>query len=252
MASLEGKIAVITGAARGIGQGIALRFAQEGAKLTAVDILGEKLEQVVDTIHKQGGQALGIEADITNSLQIDQFVSRAIEHFGRIDILVNNAGIGGSKGCLDTTEEDWDRMVATNLKSIFLVCKRVIPEMLRTGKGKIVNIASMYGLAGSPGAPVYCAAKAGVINLSRQLAVDFSRRNIFVNAISPGLIETEMTRHKLSDPQKKRNFVQEIPLGRPGHPSDIAGAAVFLASNDSDFITGHNLVVDGGQSCKIS
>jgi NAD(P)-dependent dehydrogenase (short-subunit alcohol dehydrogenase family) len=233
MASLEGKIAVITGAARGIGQGIALRFAQEGAKLAAVDILGDKLEQAVDTIHKQGGEAIGIEADITNSLQIDQFVSRAIEHFGRIDILVNNAGIGGSKGCLDTTEEDWDRMVATNLKSFFLVCKRVIPEMLRTGKGKIVNIASMYGLAGSPGAPVYCAAKAGVINLSRQLAVDFSRKNIYVNAISPGLIETEMTRHKLNDSQKKRNFVQEFPIGRPGHPSDISGAAVILVSKDS-------------------
>ena len=124
MASLEGKIAVITGAARGIGHGIALRFAQEGAKLAAVDILGDKLEQAVETIHKQGGEAIGIEADITDSLQIDQFVSRAIEHFGRIDILVNNAGIGGSKGCLDTTEEDWDRMVAVNLKSIFLVCEQ--------------------------------------------------------------------------------------------------------------------------------
>ncbi len=123
MESLEGKIAVITGAARGIGQGIALRFAQEGAKLTAVDILGEELKQVVNNIHAQGGEAIDIEADIANSLEIDQFVSRAMEHFGRIDILVNNAGIGGSKGCLDTTEEDWDRMVTTNLKSIFLVCK---------------------------------------------------------------------------------------------------------------------------------
>ena len=252
MECLEGKVAVITGAARGIGQGIALRFAQEGAKLVAVDILGKKLKHVVNNIQEQGGEAIDIEADIVNSLEIDQFVSRAIEHFGRIDILVNNAGIGGSKGCLDTTEVDWDRMVTTNLKSIFLVCKRVIPEMLRTGKGKIINIASMYGLAGSPGAPAYCASKAAVINLTRQLAVDFSGKNILVNAISPGLIETEMTRHKLSDPKKKRNFVQEIPLGRHGKPSDIAGATVFLASNDSNFITGHNLVVDGGQSCKIS
>jgi 3-oxoacyl-[acyl-carrier protein] reductase len=252
MECLEGKVAVISGAARGIGQGIALRFAQEGAKLATVDILGEKLAQVVDTIREQGAEAIGIEADISDSLEIDQFISRVIEHFGRIDILVNNAGIGGSKGCLDTSEEDWDRMVTTNLKSIFLICKRVIPEMLRTGKGKIINIASMYGLAGSPGAPVYCASKAGVINLTRQLAVDFSGKNILVNAISPGLIETDMTRHKLSDPQKKRNFVQEIPLGRHGKPSDIAGAAVFLASKDSDFITGQNIVVDGGQSCKIS
>jgi 3-oxoacyl-[acyl-carrier protein] reductase len=252
MKCLEGKVAVITGAARGIGQGIAVRFAQEGAKLAAVDILAEKLKQVVNNIQEQGGEAIDIEADITNSSEIDQFISQTMKHFGRIDILVNNAGIGGSKGCLDTTEEDWDRMVTTNLKSNFLVCKRVIPEMLRTGKGKIINIASMYGLLGSPGAPAYCAAKAGVINLTRQLAVDFSGKNILVNAISPGLIETEMTRHKLSDPQKKRNFVQEIPLGRHGNPSDIAGAAVFLAANDSDFITGQNLVVDGGQSCKIS
>jgi len=251
MARLSGKIAVVTGAARGIGKAIALRFGQEGAKLALVDTLRDALERTVALIHDEGGDAIGFEADVTKKADIDKFVSQTISKLGRIDIQVNNAGIGGSKGCLDTTEKDWDKMVDVNLKSVFLVCRRVIPEMIKQGGGKIINIASMYGVLGSPHAPAYCAAKAGNINLTRQLAVDFSGRNILVNSISPGLIATDMTQQKLKQSNEAQRFISEIPVGRHGVPADIAGAALFLAGTDSDFITGHNLVVDGGQSCKV-
>ena len=248
---LYGKIAVVTGAARGIGKAIALRFRQEGAKLALVDTLADTLEKTVEYIRDDGGEAIGFQADVTKRTEIDKFVSQTILKFTKIDILVNNAGIGGSKGCLDTTEKDWDKMVNVNLKSVFLVCQRVIPEMIKKGGGKIINIASMYGVLGSPRAPAYCASKAGIINLTRQLAVDFSGQNILVNSISPGLIATEMTQHKLKESKEAQRFINEIPVGRHGAPADIAGAALFLAGADSDFITGHNLVVDGGQSCKV-
>ena len=251
MGCLDGKIAIITGAARGIGEAIALRFTQEGAQLALVDILVDELNKTLTDIEKAGGEAVAFQTDVTKSIEIERFVSQTILRFGTIDILVNNAGVGGSKSCLDTTEEDWDRMVAANLKSVFIICKRVIPGMLKTGGGKIINIASMYGLLGSPHAPAYCASKAGLINLTRQLAVDFSAQNILVNSISPGLIATEMTRHKIRAAQNDQRYIREIPLGRYGRASDLAGAAVFLASSDADFISGHNLVVDGGQSCRI-
>jgi NAD(P)-dependent dehydrogenase (short-subunit alcohol dehydrogenase family) len=252
MDRLRGNVAIVTGAGRGIGQAIALRFAREGAKVAVVDIRGELAEQTARQISQEGGEGLPLHADVALNDEVNRFATKTVESFGQINILVNNAGIGGSKACLDTSEEDWDRMVAVNIKSIFLVCKRVIPELLRTGKGKIINIASMYGMFGSPHTAAYSASKAGVINLTRQLAVDYSSHNICINAISPGLIETEMTRHKVKDPRVLTQYLQSIPLGRHGTPDDVAGAAVFLASDDSDFITGHNLVVDGGQSCRIA
>lgn len=252
MDRLRGNVAIVTGAGRGIGQAIALRFAREGAKVAVVDIRGELAEQTARQISQEGGEGLPLHGDVALNDEVNRFATKTVESFGQINILVNNAGIGGSKACLDTPEDDWNRMVAVNLKSIYLVCKCVIPEMLRLGKGKIINIASMYGMFGSPHTAAYSASKAGVINLTRQLAVDYSSHNICINAISPGLIETEMTRHKVRDPRVLTQYLQSIPLGRHGTPDDVAGAAVFLASDGSDFITGHNLVVDGGQSCRIA
>lgn len=252
MDRLRGNVAIVTGAGRGIGRAIALRFAREGAKVAVVDIRGELAEQTARQISQEGGEGLPLHADVALNDEVNRFATKTVESFGQINILVNNAGIGGSKTCLDTPEEDWNRMVAVNLKSIFLVCKRVIPEMLRLGKGKIINIASMYGMFGSPHTAAYSASKAGVINLTRQLAVDYSSHNICINSISPGLIETEMTRHKVEDPRVLTHYLQSIPLGRHGTPDDVAAAVVFLASDDSDFITGHNLVVDGGQSCRMA
>jgi len=251
MGRLKGNVTVVTGAGRGIGRGIALRFGQEGAKVAVIDILTENSQQTARMIREAGGEAIALYGDVSKSSDVDQFIMKILEVFGKIDILVNNAGIGGSKTCLDTLEEEWDRMVAVNLKSVFLVCKRVIPEMLKIGRGKIINIASAYGIFGSPHTSAYSASKAGIINLTKQLAVDYSPMNIYVNAISPGLVETEMTQHKVRDQQALKYFLQFIPLGRHGTPADIAGAALFLASEDSDFITGHNLVVDGGETIRL-
>jgi len=251
MNRLKGKVAIVTGSGRGIGQGIAFRFGQEGAKVVVVDIRERDGQETAKVIREKGGEAISLHADTSVAPDVDQVVTRTLEVFGRIDILVNNAGIGGSKTCLDTPELEWDQMIAVNLKSVYLFCKRVIPEMLKEGKGKIVNIGSAYGLFGSPHTAAYAASKAGVINFTRQLAVDYSPRNIYVNAISPGLIATEMTRQKIENRKTLKHLLQFIPIGRHGTPADIAGAALFLASEDSDFITGHNLVVDGGETIRL-
>ena len=252
MDRLRGKVSIVTGAGRGIGRGIALRFASEGAKVVVVDLDKALADQTALEIERAGGQSLACRADVSSDVDVGRFVTDGLQCFGRLDILVNNAGIGGSKTCLDTKQADWDRMVAVNLKSVFLVCRRVIPEMLAQGGGKIINIASMYGMLASVHTLAYAASKAGVINVTRQLAVDYSAKHVNVNCISPGLIETEMTRSKIKDAEIMKRFLDDIPLGRHGNPEDIAGAAVFLASSDADFITGHNLVVDGGQSCRIT
>jgi NAD(P)-dependent dehydrogenase (short-subunit alcohol dehydrogenase family) len=251
MDRLAGKTAIVTGGGRGIGRAIALLLAQEGARIAVIDVQETLARETTHLLQRAGGMALALQADVSVGTEVDRTVAEVVQVYDRIDILVNNAGIGGSKTCLETEDADWDRMLAVNLKSVFLFCRRVIAEMVKFGQGKIVNIASMYGMLGSPHTAAYSASKAGVINFTRQLAVDYAAHHIYVNAISPGLIETEMTRHKLEDESTRSHFVQPIPLGRAGKPEDIALAVLFLASENSNFITGHNLVVDGGQSCRI-
>lgn len=252
MALLRGKVALITGASRGIGKGIALRFAEAEAKVSLVyHHRKEEAEETARIIRERGGESLIIQGDVSLGNDVDRLVSHTMETFGRIDILVNNAGMGGSKACLNTPEKEWDRMLDVNLKSVFLVSKRVLSEMMKESKGKIINLASKYGMFGSPGVAGYCASKAGIINLTRQMAVDYAPMKIYVNAISPGLIDTEMTEKKIKNPDMISQALQSIPLGRYGTPEDIAGAALFLASDDSDFITGQNLAVDGGETCRL-
>ncbi len=248
---LQEKVALVTGAGRGIGRGIAKRFAEEGAAVAVVDLRGETAEATARELKHGRREAIAIEADVASSEDVERVVKRVLSHFGRIDILVNNAGMGGSRPCTETTEESWERMVAVNLRSVFLLCRSVIPEMLKEGRGKIINIGSIFGMGGASGTLAYSASKAGVINVTRQLAVDYSQKGICVNSISPGLIETDMTREKLGETARRDHLVGLIPLGRIGTPDDIARAAVFLASEDSDFITGHNLVVDGGQTIRM-
>ena len=251
---LEGKTAIITGSARGIGRGIARVFAKEGANLvlnsrTADD---QDIAGLIQEMSQLGGRAIFVRGDVSEEKVIEAIVGKALSTFKKIDILVNNAGIGGSKAVLETSRELWDKILQINLTSIFLFSKRVIPEMIKQGGGKIVNISSTYAVFGSPGVAAYCAAKAGVSSLTRQMAVDYSSHNININAIIVGFIQTEMTSKKWMNQEFREGMLRTIPAGRPGAPEEIGYAALFLSTDESRFICGHNLMVDGGQGIAMN
>ena len=246
---LKGKTAIVTGSARGIGRGIARVFAREGANLVLNSRTADEraVPELLEEMRQLGGNAIFVKGDVSNETVIEDLVQKTLTAFKRIDILVNNAGIGGSKAVLDTSLELWEKILRIDLTSVFLFSKRVIPEMIKQGGGKIVNISSTYANFGSRGVAAYCAAKAGVSSLTRQMAVDYSSQNININAIIVGFIETEMTRNKWTDQNYREGMIQTIPVRRPGTPEEIGYAALFLSTEDSRFICGHNLVVDGGQ-----
>lgn len=249
MGRLDGRVAIVTGAGAGIGRAVARRFAVEGAAVLAVDRNGKGLEETVAGIAEGGGRARLLVEDVGTPGAAERIVTACLEVFGRIDVLVNNAGIGGSHEVLETSEEEWARMLHVNLTSVFRLSKRVLAELRRQGGGRIINMASVFGTTAFPGSSSYSAAKAGVIALTRSMAVDYAPAGVTVNAIAPGLILTDMTRERLlEDPRYRALMLDATPLGRPGSPDDVAGAAVFLASADADFVTGHVLTVDGGWS----
>jgi NAD(P)-dependent dehydrogenase (short-subunit alcohol dehydrogenase family) len=245
---LQGKTAIITGSTRGIGKGIALVFAREGANVVLNSRTADEktVSDLIQEIGKLGGNGIFVPGDVSDEKVIEQIVQETLSAFKKIDILVNNAGIGGSKPVLDTPLELWEKIIRIDLTSVFLFSKRVIPEMIKQGGGKIVNISSSYANFGSPGVAAYCAAKAGVSNLTRQMAVDYSDKNININAIIVGFIETEMTRKKIEKAASRENWLRLIPARRPGTPEDVGYAALFLSTDDSRYICGHNLVLDGG------
>ena len=249
MGRLADRVAIVTGAAAGIGRAIARRFAAEGAAVLAVDRNAEGLEATVAGITGEGGRTRELVEDVGEPGAADRIVGACLEAFGRIDVLVNNAGIGGSHEVLETSDEEWARILDVDLTSVFRLSRRVLVEMRRQGSGRVINMASVFGTTAFPGAASYSAAKAGVIALTRSMAVDYAPAGVTVNAIAPGLILTEMTRGRLTgDPRYRALMLEGTPLGRPGRPEDVAGAAVFLASADADFVTGHVLTVDGGWS----
>ncbi len=239
-------MAIITGGGTGIGRGIALMFAHEGAKVVVCGRRIEPLDAVVSLIKQNGGQALSVVADVSSFEQISEMVKKTVETFGRIDILVNNAGVYIPHDALSAREEEWDKVMSIDLKGVWLCAKATIPQMLKNGKGKIINITSIAGLIGFEQSAAYCAAKGAVVNLTREMALDYAARGINVNAIAPGVIETDMTKAFLKDEAAKKSFLDKTPIGRVGQPEDIAYAAVYLASMESDFITGQTIVVDGG------
>jgi NAD(P)-dependent dehydrogenase (short-subunit alcohol dehydrogenase family) len=243
---LENKIAIVTGAGSGIGRGIALAFAREGAKVVVVDWSEEGGKATVEEIKKMEREAVFIKTDISKADEIEEMVQTCLDNFGRIDILVNNAGIVKFSALHETSEEDWDAVLDINLKSVFLASKRVIPEMLKQGKGKIINTASVAGLVGFDKIGPYCASKGGIIALTREMALEYAPQNINVNCIAPGVIKTAMTKDMLADPATKEFLENSTPYPRLGEPEDIAQAAVYLASEESDFVNGEVLVVDGG------
>lgn len=243
---LKNKVAIVTGSRRGIGRSITLELAKEGAKVVISDIDLKECQNVCDEIKKIGSDAIAIKCDVSKKSDVDAMVKKTIQKFKRIDILINNAGVVLMKPFVQMTEKDWDFVLDINLKGVFLCTNAVAKQMVKQKGGKIISIASIAGEVGFMNTSAYCASKAGIINLTRELAMELSPHNINVNVVAPGVIATKMTEDMLKDKKTKEFLLANTPLGRVGNPEEIGKAVIFLASNDSNFITGHTLVVDGG------
>lgn len=243
---LKNKVAIITGGGSGIGQGIASLFAKEGAYVAICGRRKEPLEAAVKNIEDAGGETIYGIADVSKAEQINAFVQTTLMKWGQIDILVNNAGVYIPHDITGMDEKEWDTVMNIDIKGVFLSAKTVLPHMLKQEYGKIINIASIAGLFGFAQSAAYCAAKGAVINLTKEMAVDYAGKGIYVNAIAPGVIASDMTKSLLSDKKSKTDFLSKIPVGRIGAPEDIAYAAVYLASEESNYVVGQTIVVDGG------
>lgn len=245
MSRFEGKSAIVTGASRGIGREIALQLAKEGARV-AVNYSGskDKADEVVELITAAGGEAFAIQADISNVDSVKNMVDQTLEAFGSIDMLVNNAGITKDNLLMRMKEDEWDDVINTNLKGVFLCTKGVTRQMMRQRAGKIVNVASIVGVSGNPGQANYVAAKAGVIGFTKTAAKELAARHINVNAVAPGFITTDMTDALSED--VKNQMLSAIPLGKLGTPENVARTVLFLLSEDAAYITGQTIHVDGG------
>lgn len=252
MGKLDGKVAIVTGSNRGIGRGIAIALAKEGCKVVVNSYKeDEDAKKTVEEIKKLGADAIFLKANVIREVDMKNLVEQTAKHFGRMDIMVNNAGIL-VQGTVDTlTEQDWDRQMAVNLKGVFFATKYAVMQMKKQGTGgRIINISSIAGLVGFPGISAYCASKGGVTEFTREVALDCAKHGITVNAINPGVIVTDMTKGMINDEQTRKSLLENTPVGRFGQPEDIGNAAVFLALDESSFITGHNLVVDGGWTAR--
>jgi len=243
--SLKDKVAIVTGAGTGIGQGIAKAMAESGARVVLAGRTRSRLEATADDIRASSGEALVVEADISERGDREALVTAVLDAWKQIDILVNNAGVNVRTPPEDYREEDWDRVVRTNLKGTFFLTQLVARHMIGRKYGKIIQIASLAAITGIPHIPAYTAAKGGVGSLTYQLAIDWARYNINVNSICPGYIRTPLTR-PVEESERGTYILNRVPAGRWGEPEDIAGTAVFLASPASDFLTGQLIVVDGG------
>jgi len=252
---LADKVGIITGSGRGIGKGIAVKFAQEGAKVVIVDIDSNSAEATAAEIRKAGGQARSMKVDVTQEAEVKAMVTFTLKEFGQIDVLVNNAGIVQAAPFLELTEQDWDAILAVNLKGVVLCTKAVVPEMMKRKSGKIINIASRAGKVGIAHMASYCATKFAVVGVTQSNAMEFAP-HITVNAICPGIVMTYMWEEYLpvhlgkirglSPKEMQESRLATVPMGRPQYPEDVAKVALFLASNDGDYITGQAIMDTGG------
>lgn len=254
MGRLDGKVALVTGSARGIGRGIALKFAAEGAKVGVLDVDERQCQTVVDEITASGGEAIALGADISDEAQVNTAVSRLASHFGTITVLVNNAAVMPSGRLHETSPADFDRCIAVNLRGTYLVSRAVIPAMLEIGKGSIIHMASVTGMLGLPGIAVYSATKGALIALARVMSTDYARFGIRTNAVAPGTIDSPMLHdfvaQQTNQAKIRRDFDEMHPIGRVGTIGEVANVCLFLASDESSFVTGATYTVDGGLSSK--
>lgn len=254
MKQLDGKVAIVTGAGSGIGRACAILFAEEGARVVAVDWDRSAGEAVTAMIREAGHESLFCDSDVSKPADAERMVRTAVESFGRLDILLNNAAVQILGRLCDTSEEEWDRMHSVNLKGVFLGCKYAIPVMARGGGGSVINMASILGFVGDPDLAAYCAAKGGVISMTKAAALAYGPDGVRVNCICPGDVDTPMVQDyfdKAPDPERLRRQVsEEYALRRIATPREVARTAVFLASDASSFTTGASMVVDGGVTSK--
>jgi NAD(P)-dependent dehydrogenase (short-subunit alcohol dehydrogenase family) len=244
-------VALITGAGGGIGRVAAELFAAEGASIVVADAVAEGAKATVQAITDAGGAAVAVTVDVSQSDEVAAMVAAAVDAFGGIDVLYNNAGVlpPDDGGTLDTPESTWDHVMAVNLKGVWLCCKHGIPALLERGGGSVINVASLVAIMGSAVAQIaYTASKGGVLSMTREMAVEYARQNIRINALCPGPIQTPLMAELLSDPEKRARRLVHVPIGRFGRADEVARAALFLASDDSSLMTGASLVVDGGIS----
>ena len=250
MQMLTDKIAIVTGGTRGIGKAIASRFVEEGASVALFGTNSEKGTEVAQALQSQlqeGQKVLFYKVDVAHSSQVEQVINQVYSDFGRVDILVNNAGVTRDNLLMRLSEEEWATVLNTNLKSVFNTCRMVVRPMMKARSGKIINITSVVGLTGNAGQTNYAASKSGMIGFTTSLAKEVGSRGICVNCIAPGFIETDMT-HALNEKQKEA-ILSQIPMQKMGEPTDIANAALYLASSWSKYVTGQVLTVDGGMVC---
>lgn len=244
---LEGRVAIITGAASGIGLASARLFVQEGARVGLGDIDGNRLTQAVDSIDASGERAFGVTVDVSNSADVKQLVDTTLERYGRLDVMFSNAGISARHNVIDMPEDAFDRVIAVNLRGGFLCAKHAIPRMLQSGGGSLIFTASELALVGTDNAAAYCAAKTGLVGMARAIAVDHAAQNIRVNCLCPGPVDTPLLHGDRIDPDEHAlSIIERMPVKRIGTVDELARAALFLASDDSSFMTGTTLVVDGG------
>lgn len=249
MGRLDGKVALITGAAGGMGKVAALLFATEGAAVVVADVADQEGEATADVITSGGGSAAYVHANVSSASEVEAMIGFAVERFGGLHVLYNNAGVfpADDGSVIETPEETWDRVMAINLKGVFLGCKYGVPALLNSGGGSIINVASFVALMGAATAQIaYTASKGGVLSMTREIAVEFARKNIRANALCPGPIETPLLAELMSDPVRRQRRLVHIPIGRLGQAHEVANAALFLASDESSLVTGATFVVDGG------
>ena len=245
---LAGRVALVTGASRGIGRAVALALGAAGAAVACCARSAEQVEATAAEVSGHGGRARGFRLDVTRRNEIDAVVADIGAALGPIDILVNNAGITLDKRSVEVTDEEWDGVLATNLTSTFKLARAVAPGMMEQRRGKIINIGSMYGKIGVPRYAAYCASKAAVEALTRSLAVEWARHGIQVNCLAPGYVNTDIPREAMADEKLRTLFLSRVPARRIGEPEEVATLAVYLASAASDFMTGQTVYLDGGQT----